>query len=422
MLSRIFQLFILFFLVITIQSSPNVFSKLKQGHLISLDRPKQIEIYSNNVAYLLDLDSRISFDYLKDRKVLGNEYFLYNFKKSPALLEPFKPNSTYDFSKYGTNWKQNLVATQNNDIILPNITSQISNCTSSSVQDFHDQVILVTRKHFVCSKPLSTLLTIQDVIDESTNEIDNSKVLKLLKNLNNRLKEKAPIVFIRIPENININTKKVDGMSIVQAQDLTVFSNVDKAGNHKYVWIFHKTQELSLDTISETIKRIFPDYFYGYIADGSGHSEHESDTGFKHDLEDFYTLYSNSLNQIRSKLKHLFESDSELYNKLMYTFEAEELSRLIKKLEEIHDEMYYGTYEILTNGLNDDVIQRLKNLTESTMEIVGHQMLDELAVEIKKNKGWFSKYKLSIIAGVAFCVYFSFVVVAKLKEKGKKIV
>ena len=106
----------------------------------------------------------------------------------------------------------------------------------------------------------------------------------------------------------------------------------------------------------------------------------------------------------------------------MYTFEAEELSRLIKKLEEMHDEMYFATYEIFANGLNNDVKQRLKNLTESTMEIVGHQMLDEIAVEIKKNKGWFSKYKLSIIAGIAFCVYLSFVVTAKLKEKGKKIV
>ena len=134
---RIFHLFILLLLTFTATTSQNVFSKLKQGHLISLDRPKQIEIYSNNIAYLLDLDWKQSFDYLKDQKVLGNEYFLFNFKKSPALLQPFQPNITYDYSKYGTSWKQNLAATANNDITLPNITSQITNCTSSSVQDFH---------------------------------------------------------------------------------------------------------------------------------------------------------------------------------------------------------------------------------------------------------------------------------------------
>jgi len=144
MLSKVFHLFILLSITLTLtrtQSSSNVFSKLRQGNLISLDRPKPMEIYSNNIVYMLDLGWKQSFDYFKDPKTLGNEYFLFNMKKSQALLEPFRPNITYNYSTYGTSWKQNLLGHQS-EIALPNLTSQITNCSSTNFQDFHVNIVI----------------------------------------------------------------------------------------------------------------------------------------------------------------------------------------------------------------------------------------------------------------------------------------
>ena len=115
----------LLILIVKHVSSKSIISNLKDGFIISLDKPKHIELHSYNLIYRVELMFNQSYELIKDESSPGNEYFILDFDKTPLINQPLSPNSTFNFSEYGKNWKQNLTVSKG-DLRLPMMDSSIT--------------------------------------------------------------------------------------------------------------------------------------------------------------------------------------------------------------------------------------------------------------------------------------------------------